>query len=160
MFLITRSTFEYTENSFRNVRWFMEYTLDEVADEKQFDSYFGRTTVCARAKAANPLVIARFGDDQTKDVLDDDDAMMFYRLKSAYSNAVVWGNCFTPLHHEERENDDGFEVLVVVLSSWMLCERVFVISKAVSKAVSEARRFSIACERKKKNQCFQSRQGG
>ena len=83
MFLITRSTFEYTENSFRNVRWFMEYTLDEVADEKQFDSYFGRTTVCARAKAANPLVIARFGDDQTKDVLDDDDAMMFYRLKSA-----------------------------------------------------------------------------
>lgn len=69
------------------------------------------------------------------------------------------------LHHEERENDDGFEVLVVVLSSWMSRERVFVLSndEAVAKAVSEARRFVIArCERKKKkkNRCVQSRQGG
>ena len=61
----------------------MEYTLDEVADEKQFDSYFGRTTVCARAKAANPLVKIIPGEPFTRDVLDDDDAMMFYRLKSA-----------------------------------------------------------------------------
>jgi len=52
--------FEYKENSFRNVRWFMEYALldDEVAaDAKQVDSYFGRTAVCEEsASAANPLV--------------------------------------------------------------------------------------------------------
>ena len=76
MFLITRRMFEYKENSFRNVRWFMEYALVFVDDvpEKQFDSYVGRT-VCARAKAANPLVKIIPGDPFTRDVFDDDDAM-------------------------------------------------------------------------------------
>ena len=54
-----RRMFEYKENSFRNVRWFMEYALldDEVADDaKQVDSYFGRTVCEESASAANPLV--------------------------------------------------------------------------------------------------------
>ena len=59
MFLTMRRMFEYKENSFRNVRWFMEYALldDEVADDaKQVDSYFGRTVCEESASAANPLV--------------------------------------------------------------------------------------------------------
>jgi len=59
MFLITRRMFECKENSFRNVRWFMEYAFldDEVADDaKHVDSYFGRTVCEESASAANPLV--------------------------------------------------------------------------------------------------------
>tara|TARA_B100001769_G_scaffold273781_1_gene270714 strand:+ start:1095 stop:1319 length:225 start_codon:yes stop_codon:yes gene_type:complete len=51
--------FECKENSFRNVRWFMEYAFldDEVADDaKHVDSYFGRTVCEESASAANPLV--------------------------------------------------------------------------------------------------------
>lgn len=51
--------FECKENSFRNVRWFMEYAfLDgEVADDaKHVDSYFGRAVCEESASAANPLV--------------------------------------------------------------------------------------------------------
>ena len=75
MFRITRRMFEYMENSFRNVRWFMEYALlddDEVAAEKHVDSYRGRTTARASARAANPLVkIIPFGELFTvRDVFD------------------------------------------------------------------------------------------
>lgn len=51
----------------------MEYTLldDEVAAEKQVDSYRGRTTVCASASAANPLVkIIPPGELFARDVFD------------------------------------------------------------------------------------------
>jgi hypothetical protein len=39
MFLMMRRMFEYMENSFRNVRWFMEYTFDDEVAAKEFDSY-------------------------------------------------------------------------------------------------------------------------
>lgn len=52
----------------------MEYALlddDEVAAEKQVDSYRGRTTARATARAANPLVIIIPDEPFTRDVVFD-----------------------------------------------------------------------------------------
>ena len=91
-------------------------------------------------------------------------AVMLRRLKRAYillpsSRSGKLKSLHSVTHHRERER---MTTALRFSSSSSRCSLLLFFFEAVSKAVSEeARRFSVfSRERKRKNRCAQSRQGG